>query len=87
MNFLGTSGTIAAWCSQNVEQSGEIIQKIIRLRSRKNLVVFKSGADHDRNPVHRPGTSDVHHRVSGKPRSTVLVDGSGQRLVTTLPRV
>ena len=27
------------------------------------------------------------HRVSGKPRSMVLVAGSGQRLVTTLPRV
>ena len=28
--------------------------------------------------------ADVHQRVSGKPRSTLLVEGSGQRLVTTL---
>ena len=27
------------------------------------------------------------YRVCGKPRSTLLVAGSGQRLVTTLPRV
>ena len=27
------------------------------------------------------------HRTCGKPRLTLLVEGSGQRLVTTLPRV
>ena len=32
--------------------------------------------------------ADVHdQRVSGKPRLIELVDGSGQREVTTLPRV
>ena len=30
---------------------------------------------------------DLHHRVCGNPRSTLLVAGSGQREVTTLPRV
>ncbi len=32
----------------------------------------------------RPGNA---YRVCGNPRSTLLVAGSGQRLVTTLPRV
>ncbi len=43
----------------------------------------------DRAPVgglaSAPGT--VRHRVCGKPRSTELVAGSGQRVVTTLVRV
>ena len=34
----------------------------------------------------RPGIPGVY-LVRGKPRSTLLVPGSGQRLVTTLPRV
>ena len=39
-----------------------------------------------------PGKPGAPHlpwlqRVRGKPRSTELVAGSGQRLVTTLPRV
>ena len=35
----------------------------------------------------RVGQRGVRHRVRGKPRSTDEVDGSGQREVTTLPRV
>ena len=35
----------------------------------------------------RAGSPTVSYRVCGNPRSTLLVAGSGQRLVTTLPRV
>ena len=35
----------------------------------------------------RTAITATGQRVSGKPRSTSLVAGSGQRLVTTLPRV
>ena len=40
-----------------------------------------------RSPEHRVACGGARHRVRGKPRSTVLVAGSGQRDVTTLDRV
>ena len=49
-------------------------------RRRERLTVRDAGA----RPVAVPA---FVHRVRGNPRSTVLFAGSGQRCVTTLPRV
>ena len=38
-------------------------------------------------PVPYPGVAHRNYLVLGKPRSTMLVAGSGQRVVTTLPWV
>ena len=58
----------------------------------------RGGADHQQDVAQqragqqigqdaRPSGGGGGHRVRGKPRSTLDVDGSGQREVTTLPRV
>ena len=58
-----------------------------RRRTDDQQDVAQQGAGQQVGQDARPSGGGGGHRVRGKPRSTLEVDGSGQRAVTTLPRV